>query len=71
MIKGLHHISIIVSKEEGLLFYKRLGFEEVKRIERGYDSVVYLETCGITLEIYMFIIMALTKQNLDIFKVLH
>ena len=53
MIKGLHHISIIVSKEEGILFYKRLGFEEVKRIERGYDSVVYLETCGIILEIYI------------------
>ena len=53
MIKGLHHISIIVSNEEGLSFYKRLGFKEVKRIERGYDSVVYLEDCGITLEIYI------------------
>ena len=42
---GLDHIALIVSKEENLSFYEKLGFREAKRIERGYDTVVFMK-CG-------------------------
>ena len=53
MIIGVHHLSIIASSEETVLFYKKLGFKEYKRIERRYDTVVILDGYGIGMEIYV------------------
>ena len=49
----LDHIALIVSKEENLAFYKKLGFVEKNRIERGYDTVVFMECDGLLLEIFI------------------
>ena len=49
----LDHIALIVSKEENLAFYKKLGFIEKNRIERGYDTVVFMENNSIVLEIFI------------------
>lgn len=49
----LDHIALIVSTEECLSFYKKLGFEETKRIERKQDVVVFLENDGIVLEVFI------------------
>ena len=43
----LDHIALIVSREENLSFYEQLGFKETKRIERSYDTVVFMENDGI------------------------
>ena len=50
----LNHIAIIVSNEEGIEFYKLLGFIENKRLIRPecHDEVVYLSNGLLTLEIY-------------------
>ena len=42
MFQGLDHIAIIVSSEESVDFYKKLGFQEIDRIVRSYDAVVFL-----------------------------
>ena len=47
----LDHIAIIVSAEECLRFYEKLGFKEKNRIERDYDLVVFMENSSIVLEI--------------------
>ena len=53
MIQGLDHIALIVSSEDSLSFYEKLGFRETERFERSYDTVVFM-TCGnITLEIFV------------------
>ena len=49
----LDHIALIVSKEENLDFYKKLGFIEKNRIERGYDTVVFMECDGLLLEVFI------------------
>ena len=49
----LDHIALIVSKEENLAFYRKLGFIEKNRIERGYDTVVFMENNSIVLEIFI------------------
>jgi len=49
----LDHIAIIVSKEENLEFYEKLGFREKKRIERSYDTVVFMECDGVVLEAFI------------------
>ena len=49
----LDHIALIVSKEENLPFYEKLGFKEKNRIERGYDTVVLMENNSIVLEIFI------------------
>ncbi|MBR2549727.1 MAG: VOC family protein [Clostridiales bacterium] len=55
MIKSIDHIAIIVSSEEGISFYKRLGFKELYRKERINDTVViiHLEGDGTKLEIFI------------------
>ena len=53
MIESVHHISIIVSSEESVSFYKRLGFVEKKRIERDYDTVVLLDGHGFELGLFI------------------
>ena len=49
----LDHIALIVSKVENLAFYEKLGFKEKNRIERGYDTVVFMECDGLLLEIFI------------------
>ena len=49
----LDHIALIVSKEDNLSFYENLGFKEKNRIERGYDTVVFMENNSIVLEIFI------------------
>ena len=51
MILGIHHFTIIVSSEECVDFYKKLGFRESCRHERGYDTVVFLHGSGMELEL--------------------
>ena len=50
---GLDHIALIVSWEDSLDFYKKLGFRESKRIERPYDTVVFMEGGQAVLEIFI------------------
>ena len=49
----LDHIALIVSKEENLAFYEKLGFKENNRIERGYDTVVFMECDELLLEVFI------------------
>lgn len=53
MIKGVHHISIIVSSELSVAFYERLGFASILRKDRGYDKVVIMKGYGIQLELFV------------------
>lgn len=53
MITGVHHISIIASCEKSVDFYKLIGFKEVFRKNRDYDTVVILDGFGIQLEIFV------------------
>ena len=49
----LDHIALIVSKVENLAFYEKLGFKEKNRIEREYDTVVFMECNGLLLEVFI------------------
>ena len=49
----LDHIALIVSSEECLRFYEKLGFKETQRFERSYDTVVFMENDVIVLEIFI------------------
>lgn len=53
MITAVHHIALIISKEEHLEFYRNLGFTEVFRKVRSYDIVVLLDGYGMELEIFI------------------
>ena len=53
MITSVHHIAIIVSSENSLLFYKKLGFSETFRKIRNYDTIVLMDGYGIQLEIFI------------------
>lgn len=53
MITGIHHISLLISSEECLDFYKKLGFEETFRKERKADTVVLLDGYNIQLEVFI------------------
>ena len=53
MITGMHHFSIIAASEDSVSFYKRLGFNEFKRIERGHDIVVLLIGYDMWIEIFI------------------
>jgi glyoxylase I family protein len=64
MISSIHHVSLLISSEKCLRFYKILGFEEVYRKSRKVDTVVLLEGFGIQLEI--FIDPRHPKRNVDI-----
>lgn len=50
---GLDHIALIVSSEDSLRFYEKLGFRETERFERSYDTVVFMSCRNITLEIFV------------------
>ena len=51
-ISGVHHFAIIVSSEVSVEFYSKLGFAEIFRKVRAYDTVVLMEVYGIKLEIF-------------------
>ena len=53
MIQGIHHLAIIASSEDSVRFYTKLGFCEIYRRERKYDTVVLLN--GHEIQIEMFI----------------
>ena len=50
----LNHIAIIVSSEDGVTFYKNLGFTEQSRTVRPlcHDELIYLSGNGLILELY-------------------
>lgn len=49
----LDHIALIVSSGESIQFYEKLGFKETKRIERSYDTVVFMQCGQVVLEIFI------------------
>ena len=49
----LDHIALIVSSEESLNFYRKLGFKEAKRVERSYDTVALMQCRLVGLEIFI------------------
>ncbi len=53
MVSGVHHIAIIASSEASVEFYSKLGFKEIFRKARAYDTVVLMEGYGIKLEIFV------------------
>lgn len=53
MIQGIHHIAIIVSSEECISFYEKLGFVESFRKQRTQDTIVLMKGYGIELEIFI------------------
>lgn len=50
---GLDHTALIVSSEKSIQFYEKLGFTETRRIERSYDTVVFMQCGQIVLEIFL------------------
>ena len=50
---ALDDIAIIISKEENIRFYVRLGFEEIRRIIRAYDTVIFMKNGNVVLEIFV------------------
>lgn len=54
MFKGIHHIALIVSSEKSVSFYQKLGFAEIFRKQREYDTVVLLkDSTGMVLELFV------------------
>lgn len=53
MINGIDHFALIVSSEETLDFYKKLGFVENFRKEREYDAVVIMKAYDVQLECFI------------------
>lgn len=53
MIQGIHHFAIISSSEASVEFYKKLGFREIHRRERKYDTIVLLEGHGMQIEMFV------------------
>ena len=51
---SLSSVSIIVSSEKGVDFYKRLGFEEISRIVRkeAHDELITLSNGSLYLRLY-------------------
>ena len=52
-MSNLNHIALICSSEESLRFYTSLGFIERTRFTRSYDTVVFMDGFGTTLEIFV------------------
>lgn len=50
---GIDHIALIVTCEENLRFYEKLGFVEAKRINRPYDVVIFMKKDDIVLEVFV------------------
>ncbi|MBP5279986.1 MAG: VOC family protein [Erysipelotrichaceae bacterium] len=55
MINGMNHVALIVSKEESLDFYRKLGFRETSRKVRPEknDVLIMMENNGAVLEVFI------------------
>lgn len=53
MITGIHHFAIIVSSENSIAFYEKLGFKKSFQKVRENDIVILLEGYDICLEMYI------------------
>ena len=55
MINGINHVALIVSKEECLDFYKKLGFVETSRTFRKdkNDYLIMMENGDAILEVFL------------------
>ena len=55
MINGINHVALIVSKEECLDFYKKLGFVETSRTFRKdkNDYLIMMENGDAVLEVFL------------------
>ena len=53
MISVIDHFALIVSSEDSIAFYERLGFSVVIKKKRSYDKVVLLEGYGIQIELFI------------------
>ena len=55
MINGINHVALIVSKEECLDFYKKLGFKETSREFRAdkNDYLIMMENKDAVLEVFI------------------
>ncbi len=55
MVNGFNHVALIVSKEESLDFYRKLGFKETKRTPRPEknDILIMMENNGAVLEVFI------------------
>ena len=55
MINGINHVALIVSKEESLDFYKKLGFIETSREfrESKNDYLIMMENGDAVLEVFL------------------
>ena len=55
MINGINHVALIISKEECLDFYKKLGFVETSRVFRQdkNDYLIMMEKGDAVLEVFL------------------
>ncbi len=53
MVKGIHHFAIISSSDASVKYYEGLGFREVFRKIRAFDTVVLLEGYGVQIEMFI------------------
>ena len=53
MFSAIHHVSLLVSNETCVEFYKKLGFVESYRKQRKNDTVTLLDGYGMQLEIFV------------------
>ena len=66
MFSGIHHIALIVSSENSVAFYQKLGFKETFRKQRDYDTVVLMrDSSGMVLELF---IDDRHSKNLDVIE---
>lgn len=50
---SLYHRALIVPSGKSINFYDKLEFGETKRLERPYDTVVFIQCGEVTLEIFI------------------
>ena len=53
MITGGHHVAFIVSSEDCIRFYEKLGFSVIFKMNRSYDTVILMEGYGIQIEAFI------------------
>ena len=53
MVAAFYRVAMIVSSEESLPFYRRLGFTEILRKKREKDTVVLMDGYGMQLEFFI------------------
>lgn len=53
MIKALHHVAIIISSHDSVVFYEKLGFIVKDTIKREKDEIIFMENAGLVLEVFV------------------